>query len=136
MTRRNHAWTCALALPRSSICLAPGKSNRTFEIPGSEASRFGYPGREPEVFSLKRYYFHLVDGNDVILDEGGVEVADLEIARAEVIKAIVQFRRECPDTAIEWVGWRIEVADAAGSIVLVIDLNDLAEDERDKFLLH
>lgn len=85
---------------------------------------------------MKRYYFHLVDGNDVILDGDGVEVADLEVARAEVIKAIDQFRRECPETAMDWVDWRIEVADAAGSVALVIDLNDLVEDKRNKFLLH
>jgi hypothetical protein len=28
------------------------------------------------------------------------------------------------------------VADAAGSVALVIDLNDLVEDKRNKFLLH
>ena len=124
-----------LAWPGSSIRRGHAMSNRMFRTPSRESTRLGYPD-EFEICTLKRYYFHLIDGTDVILDDEGIEVADLATARLEVIKAIHEFRRECPAAATEWTGWRIEVTDEMGFVALVIDVSDLAEDDGDRSVFH
>jgi hypothetical protein len=73
---------------------------------------------------LPRYYFHLVDGPDVIPDRIGAEVVDLEEARAEVIKAIREFRQEQPAAVDGWEDYRIEVTDAWGVVVMTLSLSD------------
>ena len=73
---------------------------------------------------MKRYYFHLMDGHDVIPDRTGVEIADLAAASDEALEAIQQFRQEHPATADEWQDWRIEVTDAWGAIALTVGLGD------------
>jgi len=86
---------------------------------------------------VKRYYFHLVDGNDIIPDHVGVEATDLEEARREALKAIHEFRRESPGSAAEWKDWRIDVADDSGTTLLSINLSDLSvwENERKRISL-
>ena len=73
---------------------------------------------------MARYYFHLVSEHEVILDEEGVEVADLAEAGTEALKAIEEFRRESPSAAKGWEGWWLEVTDASGAVVFSISLND------------
>jgi hypothetical protein len=73
---------------------------------------------------VARYYFHLVSPHEVILDDEGVEVTDLAEARAEALKTIDELRRESPSAAEGWEGWRLDVADAAGSVVFSISLDE------------
>ena len=73
---------------------------------------------------MARYYFHLISWHDSILDEDGLEVADLAEARIEVLNAIEELRRENPVAATGWEGWRLDVTDAAGVVVLSISLDD------------
>jgi hypothetical protein len=75
---------------------------------------------------VKRYYFHLVDGYDVIPDEVGIELANLAQARVEALKAIHEFWQECPPTAAATEDWRIEVTDALGAVAFRIELSELA----------
>ena len=86
---------------------------------------------------MSRYYFHLVDGHDIIPDQVGVEVADLAEARIEALKAIHEFRQESPGTAAEWGDWRIDVTDTSGTTVMTIDLGDawVEEEEPERVLL-
>jgi hypothetical protein len=74
---------------------------------------------------VARYYFHLISWHDSILDEEGLELADLAEARVEVLNAIEELRRENPVAATGWAGWRLDVTDAAGVVVLSISLDDL-----------
>ena len=76
---------------------------------------------------VHRYYFHLTDGHKVIPDEVGIGVSDLEEVRAEAIKALRKFRRECSEADADWRGWRIVVTDAAGYIAFTIDLGSVQE---------
>jgi hypothetical protein len=75
---------------------------------------------------VKRYYFHLVDGHDVIPDEVGIEVSNLAQARLEAIKAVHEFRQKCVHTAAVSGDWRIEVTDAFGAVAFQIDLGEHA----------
>jgi hypothetical protein len=70
------------------------------------------------------YHFHLVSRHKIIPDEDGLEVTDLAMACKEVIKTVEEARRESPSTAEEWRGWRLDVADVAGTIVFSIRLDN------------
>ncbi|WP_046869143.1 DUF6894 family protein [Microvirga massiliensis] len=70
------------------------------------------------------YHFHLVSRHNIIPDEEGLEVTDLAMTCKEVIRTIEESRRESPSTAAEWKGWRLNVADVAGTIVFSIGLDD------------
>jgi hypothetical protein len=69
-----------------------------------------------------RLFFHLVRGREIIRDESGIEVADLQEAQTEALRAIEEMRREHPSASQDWVGWRLDVTDAAGAVILSIDL--------------
>jgi FtsZ-binding cell division protein ZapB len=70
-----------------------------------------------------RCYFHLVSRHDVILDNIGVEVANLESAEAEARQAIRDLRQEDDQADEEWQGWQLNVTDAAGQLLLSIPLS-------------
>jgi hypothetical protein len=69
-----------------------------------------------------RCFFNLVDGHSSLFDPAGVEVADMKELRAEVSKAIEEIRLGEPDAARDWNGWRMEVTDPKGAILLTVDL--------------
>ena len=70
-----------------------------------------------------RCFFNLVDGHSSMLDPEGVEVADMEQLRAEVSKAIEELRHADPGASRDWKGWRMEVTDPKGAILLTVDLS-------------
>ena len=72
-----------------------------------------------------RYFFNLVDANASIPDTEGIEVGSMEELRAEVATAIAQARDANPSAAREWKGWRLEVTDGSGAVLLTIGLDDL-----------
>jgi hypothetical protein len=67
-------------------------------------------------------YFHLVNCHDVILDDAGVEVDDLDSAEAEARKAIQELRQEDEEADETWAGWQLNVTDASGRVLLFIPL--------------
>lgn len=74
-----------------------------------------------------RCYFNLLNGGETILDKDGLEVTDLNEARSEVLKAIKEVRAETK-IANDWQGWRMDVVDEAGSVLLSIPLNMVPRD--------
>ena len=72
-----------------------------------------------------RCYFHLVNCHDVILDDAGVEVDDLDSAEAEARKAIQELRQEDDEADDLWAGWQLSIADASGCVLLSIPLTTL-----------
>jgi hypothetical protein len=70
-----------------------------------------------------RCYFHLVSYHDAILDETGVEVADLEAAEAEARRAIQELREEDNAADEDWQGWQINVTHWSGHVLLSIPLD-------------
>jgi hypothetical protein len=72
---------------------------------------------------VARYFFHLADLYDAIPDEDGVEISNLEDAHTEALTQIEELWRSDPSSAIDWAGWRLHIADAAGVVVCSINLD-------------
>jgi hypothetical protein len=71
-------------------------------------------------FNVK-YFFHLKNHTEQILDDGGIEARSPEQAYAQATQAIQELLAE-EEQASEWSGWRLEVTDRAGAVVFSIDL--------------
>ena len=69
-----------------------------------------------------RCYFHLVNCHETILDDTGIEVSDLEVAKAEARKAIAELRQEEDETGEDWSGWRLNIVCPEGSLLHSIEL--------------
>lgn len=69
-----------------------------------------------------RCYFNLVSDDETILDDEGVEVRDLDQARAQALKAIAELRAEADDEMIDWNRWRLDATDPSGQILFSIRL--------------
>jgi hypothetical protein len=70
-----------------------------------------------------RCYFHLLSPYGMIRDDVGVEVTDMRMAEAEALKAIEEIRQEDNCTDKEWQGWRLNVTDCSGHLLLSISLS-------------
>jgi hypothetical protein len=69
-----------------------------------------------------RYYFSLTDGNQIIRDDEGLQLADLNAAVGYAIKAIEELRAEAPSPSKEWLDWRMEITNGTSELVWVIPL--------------
>jgi hypothetical protein len=58
----------------------------------------------------------------LIPDTKGVEVADLDEARSEAMKAIKEFQAEA-SAAEHRKGWRMDISNESGTILLSINLD-------------
>ncbi|PVE23652.1 hypothetical protein DC522_14470 [Microvirga sp. KLBC 81] len=68
-------------------------------------------------------YFNLVNGNDVIPDDTGVEVSSLEMAQSLAHRAIQEIRAEADLVNGDWRGWRLNVVCPEGSVLASICLS-------------
>ena len=75
-------------------------------------------------FPLPRYFFHLVDTSERILDPDGVELADDAAALVEATQAVRELLDEDPDQTT-WHGWSFQVVDQAGLVVVPLDLANI-----------
>jgi len=71
-----------------------------------------------------RYYFHLRDATEFIPDEEGIELPNLQSARVELVRALEELRITDPALA-RGSGWRLEVSDSLGTVLLAISLDSL-----------
>jgi len=69
-----------------------------------------------------RCYFHLLNGHDTILDDTGLEVSNLEAMQCYAFQAISELREEASQISAEWQGWRLDVVDPAGHVLLSVPL--------------
>ena len=70
-----------------------------------------------------RCFFNLVGPHDSLVDTDGVEVSSTEALGAQVAKAIEEVRRADPGAARDWKGWRLEVTDSSGAVLLSVNLD-------------
>jgi hypothetical protein len=70
-----------------------------------------------------RCFFNLVNGQDTILDETGVEASDLEVAKVQALRAIAELRQECGGTLEDWSGWRLDIVCSKGRLLHSLWLN-------------
>jgi hypothetical protein len=64
-----------------------------------------------------RCFFHLVNGLDTLLDDTGVEVPSLDVAKAHARKAIGELQQEDDGAAAHWRGWRLDIVCPKGSLL-------------------
>jgi len=70
-----------------------------------------------------RCYFHLVSRHEEILDDVGIEVSDLEDAKAQALQAVHELRRDYGGVIEDWSGWRLDIVTADGSLLHSIQLS-------------
>jgi hypothetical protein len=73
--------------------------------------------------SEMRCYFHLVNCHETLLDDVGIEVSDLEMAKLEARKAIAELRQEDDGSTENWSGWRLDIVCTDGSLLHSLNLN-------------
>jgi hypothetical protein len=64
-----------------------------------------------------RCYFHLTNDDEELLDDTGIEVPDLETAKAEALNAISELRREANEAVQDWAGWWLNIVCPEGSLL-------------------
>lgn len=69
-----------------------------------------------------RCFFHLVSSHDEIVDNAGIEVQDLESAKAEALLAIEELRAEIGTEAGDWSGWRLDIVCPVGTLLHSVQL--------------
>ena len=69
-----------------------------------------------------RVFFHLRHASETIRDEKGVEVSNLDEAKAEARNAIQELR-EKDAAARDWAGWKLEASDEKGSLLFSLRLD-------------
>src|SRR6476469_4157550 len=76
-------------------------------------------------------YFNLVSSHKTILDGEGIEVADINEARAFAREAVAEMVQDgvadCRDRAL--AGWEIETRDASGAVLFTIGFDALLPPE-------
>ena len=70
----------------------------------------------------RRYYFHLTNGEETILDREGLVLSDLDIAVVYAEQAISELRREDPSSSDEWSGWKLNIIEGSGQVMRSISL--------------
>jgi hypothetical protein len=70
-----------------------------------------------------RLYFHLQNGTEMIRDKDGIEVSDVEAARAEALNAIRDMRSAEDQEPHAWAGWKLAVADESGTLLFSVDVD-------------
>jgi hypothetical protein len=70
-----------------------------------------------------RCYFHLVNGHESIPDDTGIEVLDLTATQDMALQAIDDLRDEAIQQAASWQGWRLDIVDPSGRVLLSIPLD-------------
>jgi hypothetical protein len=69
-----------------------------------------------------RCYFHLVTSHEQILDEEGIEVSNVEDAKAQALSAVNELRQEYAGAIEDWSGWRLDIVDSEGRFLHSIQL--------------
>ena len=70
-----------------------------------------------------RLFFHLVSKHETLSDSEGVEMADLRQAQAQALEYVREIQQIDPSDTADTMGWTLKVTDAAGVVVLSIDLD-------------
>jgi hypothetical protein len=80
-------------------------------------------GGDCNLTNLMRCYFHLINGKARIMDDVGIDVSDLDHARTEATKAVLEMRAEDPQLASESACWALTATDESGVVLFKIPLD-------------
>lgn len=70
-----------------------------------------------------RCFFHLVSAFETLLDDVGVEVPNVQVAKVEALKVIGDLRQASDEQTEDWVGWRLDIMCPKGSLLHSIPLS-------------
>ncbi len=70
-----------------------------------------------------RCFFHFVNCQESMRDTEGLEVADIDQALEDAVETLQSLAREDEEAAATWMDWRLEVCDAAGTVLFSISLD-------------
>ncbi|HZH12101.1 MAG TPA: hypothetical protein VEZ24_17250 [Microvirga sp.] len=70
-----------------------------------------------------RCFFHLLSGEDTILDDQGLEISDLHEAEVQALMAIQEVRQEVGSIDEDLKGWHLHVVDGSGAILMSFPLD-------------
>lgn len=74
------------------------------------------------IVMVTRYFFHLVDSQNVIRDDRGALATDLADAHRVAAEIIREFRIEQATRFDDWKDWRLVVMDESENFALIIPL--------------
>src|SRR3954447_21181289 len=67
-----------------------------------------------------RCYFNLVSSHHTVIDDEGLEVANLNEARTFAHEAVAEMVQDGVAEIAHWRGWRMEARDAAGTVLFTM----------------
>ncbi len=67
-----------------------------------------------------RCYFNLVSSHHTIIDDEGLEVADMEEARTFARGAVTAMVEDGVAEIAHWRGWEMEARDASGTVLFTV----------------
>jgi hypothetical protein len=79
---------------------------------------------------MARYFMHLIDGTDQLLDPEGAEHASLEILRGRVLACARSIIAHDVQDGVIKLDYRIEAHDEAGEVVHSLDFEDAVQVQR------
>ena len=72
-----------------------------------------------------RCYFNLVSSHHTLIDEEGLEVADVEEARTFARDAVAEMVQDGLAEIAYWRGWQMETRDALGTVLFTMGFDAL-----------
>ena len=72
-----------------------------------------------------RCYFNLVSSHHTIIDNEGLEVADVEEARTFAREAVAEMVQDGVAEIAHWRGWKMEARDASGTVLFTMGFDAL-----------
>src|SRR4051812_31406165 len=67
-----------------------------------------------------RCYFNLVSSHHTIIDNEGLEVADVDEARTFAREAVAEMVQDGVPEIAHWRGWELEARDASGTVLFTV----------------
>ena len=97
----------SLAITRNSVALLAGE-----DLPMGEDGAL-------------RCHFNLVYAHQTLVDQEGVEVADVDQARTLAIEVALDMIRTGEAQITDWRGWRLEATSGSGAVLFTLRLDAL-----------
>ena len=74
---------------------------------------------------LMQCYFNLVSAHQVIPDDEGVEVGDLNRARTLALEVVAEMLQDGEAQIADWRGWQLEATSGSGAVLFILCLDAL-----------